>query len=162
MEGTYEPVHVFAESDDGPRSGLADFRGRPHLYQSLYRDWDRPDEPGQDHFALVPVPDAEVTALLARLRCLGVDPEVVMVTQSDVPLEHTPAFWAAWNDLRCLAVAGTDQAVLAACEMRVRNGRSLVPFEEEGPLEARWAVVPPDWMSGPALRERWAELERRV
>jgi hypothetical protein len=50
------PEHVYTVRDwyDGPRTGLADFRGAPHHYRSLYLDTDvwNPDE---DRFELVPV-----------------------------------------------------------------------------------------------------------
>jgi hypothetical protein len=54
---------------------VADYQGRPHLYQSLYLDEGTPwEESVEDHFALLPVAEEEVSALLARLREFWPDP----------------------------------------------------------------------------------------
>jgi hypothetical protein len=49
-----ERVYTVRDWYDGPRTGVADFRGAPHHYRSLYLDSDvwNPDE---DRFELVPV-----------------------------------------------------------------------------------------------------------
>jgi hypothetical protein len=47
-----ERVHTMTDYYDGPRGGIADFHGLPHLYDSLWND-----EPGNwtDFFQLMPV-----------------------------------------------------------------------------------------------------------
>ncbi|MEM1177739.1 MAG: hypothetical protein AAGM22_05310 [Acidobacteriota bacterium] len=46
---------------DGPRFGIADFRGAPHLYQSTWRDIDSDEE---DVFLLSPVPEMALALAL--------------------------------------------------------------------------------------------------
>jgi hypothetical protein len=49
----FETVHTVIGYYDGPRSGIADYHGRPHIYESLFQD--APD--GTDVFLLQPVDD---------------------------------------------------------------------------------------------------------
>jgi hypothetical protein len=48
----FEPVHTMTDCYDGPRRGIADFRGNPHLYESRWSDIDSEDD---DTFLLMPV-----------------------------------------------------------------------------------------------------------
>src|SRR4051794_39870366 len=46
MDRDVEPIHVIKDWYDGPRTGVAEYRGEPHWYRSVYLDneqWD-PDE----------------------------------------------------------------------------------------------------------------------
>jgi len=56
----FEIVHTLTDWYDGPRKGIADYCGRPHLFESEWRDGEDVDV---DTFLLMPV-DAE-TFLLA-------------------------------------------------------------------------------------------------
>jgi hypothetical protein len=56
-----ETVHTCTDWYDGPRRGIADFQGQPHVFESEWRDGEDMDA---DTFLLVPV-DAE-TVRLAR------------------------------------------------------------------------------------------------
>ena len=38
VAGAFETVHTMTGYYDGPRSGVADYRGAPHLYESLFED----------------------------------------------------------------------------------------------------------------------------
>jgi hypothetical protein len=38
MVERYQKVHMVADSWDGPRAGVADFNGIPHVYQSVFDD----------------------------------------------------------------------------------------------------------------------------
>jgi hypothetical protein len=54
MNDDFQTVHTMDDYYDGPRSGVADFEGRPHYYRSIYLDtvqW-KHDE---DRFELSPV-----------------------------------------------------------------------------------------------------------
>jgi len=54
MEPAPDLVHTIEGWYDGPRSGAANFEGRPHYYRSLYLDsptWD----PEEDRFELTPI-----------------------------------------------------------------------------------------------------------
>lgn len=159
----FEPVHVFADWNDGPRCGLADFHGRPHLYQSLYRDAEGRDEPVQDHFALVAVPEADVQALLVRLRSFWPLPDSLMFCPAFLSAEQEAAFEEAWSELRRRTLAAADRPILAAGEMREQAASRgpAVPEGEESPMEVCWSVRAPGWVSGAALRERLVEMERR-
>jgi hypothetical protein len=48
----YEPVYTVEEYYDGPRRGIADYQGMPHLYESRWSDI---DTDGLDTFLLMPV-----------------------------------------------------------------------------------------------------------
>jgi hypothetical protein len=52
MQDAYETVHTVADYYDGPRSGIANFHGAPHVYKSL---WDDSEDDWSDAFLLQPV-----------------------------------------------------------------------------------------------------------
>jgi len=57
MAATFERVHTVTDYWDGPREGVADFRGAPHVYRSVWRheadDWD------DDRYFLSPIASEE-------------------------------------------------------------------------------------------------------
>jgi hypothetical protein len=53
MGRTFESVHTVNEYYDGPRLGVADFDGRPHVYRSLWLD--AVDDDDDCLFALAPI-----------------------------------------------------------------------------------------------------------
>ena len=52
VETGYERVHTMTDYYDGPRRGIADFEGRPHLYES---EWDDRADNYASTFRLTPV-----------------------------------------------------------------------------------------------------------
>jgi hypothetical protein len=54
MQNDFEAVHTVADYSDSPRSGIADFRGRPHAYRSL---WDNSEDDRSGAFLLQPIDD---------------------------------------------------------------------------------------------------------
>jgi hypothetical protein len=57
MDRPFESVHTVNEFYDGPRLGVADFDGSPHVYRSLWLDSD--DSNHEEEFELAPIsPDA--------------------------------------------------------------------------------------------------------
>jgi len=54
MDSQFEVVYTVDDYYDGPRSGVADFGGRPHFYRSMYLDNDKWD-PDENRFELSPV-----------------------------------------------------------------------------------------------------------
>src|SRR5436853_6070351 len=48
----YEPVYTVTEYYDGPRRGIADYQGMPHVYESRWSDI---DTDGPDTFLVMPV-----------------------------------------------------------------------------------------------------------
>ncbi len=57
MEALYETVYVVEDWYDGPRSGFADYKQKPHFYRSLHLDGSNYDKynPDEDRFELAPV-----------------------------------------------------------------------------------------------------------
>jgi hypothetical protein len=54
MNEDFQALYTIEDYYDGPRSGVADFEGRPHYYRSIYLDaaqWN----PDEDRFELSPV-----------------------------------------------------------------------------------------------------------
>jgi hypothetical protein len=54
LKNEFEAVHSVDEYYDGPRTGIADYHGRPHVYRSVYLDhveWNA----DEDRFELAPV-----------------------------------------------------------------------------------------------------------
>jgi hypothetical protein len=80
MGEEFEPVHGVEDYYDGPRTGVADFRGVPHRFCSL--GWVTPDgpdgpwDPNDDRFELRPVSDPAAPLVVARgeFRFLRRDP----------------------------------------------------------------------------------------
>jgi hypothetical protein len=54
MHASREIVHTVTDYYDGPRGGIADYLGKPHLYSSL---WDEAAGDWNDSFLLQPVDD---------------------------------------------------------------------------------------------------------
>ena len=54
MDAPFETVHTVDDYYDGPRSGIADFGGRPYFFRSVYLDTETWD-PNEDRFELSPV-----------------------------------------------------------------------------------------------------------
>jgi hypothetical protein len=131
---------------DGPRGGIADFCGVPHVYESTYSDTgDKPDD-AIDVFRLSPV-NPEVLELALEDWAIWLRWETAFhrgeITQDDA---H-PALLvdrARHEELKRLltgklAVAD-DCCVLAQAEFRVRNdpSHSGLGFH---PLEVAWAPI---------------------
>lgn len=69
---TFERVHTVWEYYDGPRDGLADFRGQPHFYKCVS---DEDNDDGSALYALVPI-----------------DEETLQLAKEQY------AIWLAWDD----------------------------------------------------------------
>ncbi len=142
----FETVHTMTDYYDGPRGGIADFCGVPHVYESTYSDTgDKPDD-AIDVFRLSPV-NPEVLELALEDWAIWLRWETAFhrgeITQDDA---H-PALLvdrARHEELKRLltgklAVAD-DCCVLAQAEFRVRNdpSHSGLGFH---PLEVAWAPI---------------------
>ena len=66
LEPDYERVHTMTDYYDGPRKGIADFGGRPHLYES---EWDDDADDWASTFKLSPV---EPRVLALALEAWGI------------------------------------------------------------------------------------------
>jgi hypothetical protein len=54
MEDEYETIYTITDYYDGPRGGVANFRGMPHVYKSI---WDDSEDDWSDAFLLQPISD---------------------------------------------------------------------------------------------------------
>lgn len=52
MSTEYEPVYTMTDYWDGPRRGIASFKGTPHFYESLF---DEAENEGVSTFLLMPI-----------------------------------------------------------------------------------------------------------
>lgn len=52
MKDDQDIVHTITDYYDGPRGGIADFRGKPHIYKSV---WDDSEKGNGDDFLLQPI-----------------------------------------------------------------------------------------------------------
>ena len=71
MATDFEPVHDVEDYYDGPRTGIADFRGLPHRFRSV--GWSSPDgpdgpewDPNDDRFELVLLESDDNLAVIVR------------------------------------------------------------------------------------------------
>jgi hypothetical protein len=149
----YEPVSVFAEWCDGPRSGLAFYCGRPHLFVSLWLDDE--DNPVDD-WAVVPAASPVVSALLDRLRPAAHEAGAATLYPG-LGREQWEAFYGSWSVFKADVLAADGEAVRGVGDMRPLGDQ---PPRSDGfdPLEVRWmvrGVVPIA-----AVRERLAALAR--
>lgn len=61
MDDTFQTVYTMDDYYDGPRSGVANFDGRPHYYRSIYLDTPEYSS-DEDRFELSPVTTEVLTA----------------------------------------------------------------------------------------------------
>ena len=70
MPDLFEPVHAVEDYYDGPRTGVADYRGVAHRFRSL--GWQSPDgpdtswNPTDDRYELVPLATADAAPVVAH------------------------------------------------------------------------------------------------
>src|SRR5678809_69802 len=148
MDPSFERVHTVNDHYDGPRSGIADFRGAPHVYRAVFSEGADDWEPGL--FELRPLSDTtfalamENWAIWQRFEARHRAGEVVWSGIADE--------WGALpEDLsrhRELAVAlahdltiDSANRVLAHAEFRVVDSDEEFPSGVLRPLEVRWLPV---------------------
>jgi len=72
----WESVRQLVEYYDGPRIGIADFRGRPHRFVALSWGPEGPETgwtPDEDRFELTPVEEPDAEPVIARATFQAVD-----------------------------------------------------------------------------------------
>jgi len=142
----FETVYTMTDYYDGPRGGIADFRGVPHVYESTYADiGDKPDE-AIDVFRLSPV-TPEVFKLALEDWAIWLRWETAFHRGELTPDDAHPALLVdrvrheELNRLLTgkLAVAD-DWCVLAHAAFRLRNdpNHSGLGFH---PLEVAWTPL---------------------
>lgn len=142
----FETVHTMTGYYDGPREGIADFCGVPHVYESMYADV--ADKPGvaNDVFRLSSV-TPEVFELALEAWAIWLRWETAFHRGELTPDDAHPALLVdrvRHEELKRLltgklAVAD-DRCVLAHAEFRVRNDpdHSGLGFK---PIEVAWTPL---------------------
>ena len=146
MSTDYETVHTMTDYYDGPRRGIADVSGLPHLYTSTWADIDSDDE---DVFELRAI-DAETLSLALESWAIWLRWEEAF-HDGAVGLDTHPALGSA-----DLARRDELDAILeprfAAVEARAPDARAHAGFRvsqdrprrRKGwqPLQVRWSELP--------------------
>jgi hypothetical protein len=146
MSDEYETVHTMTDYYDGPRGGIAEVNGRPHLYTSTWADIDADQ---QDVFELRAV-DAETLSLALESWSIWLRWEEAF-HDGLTDLKTHPALPAdrarrneldAALDLRLAALAARPPDATAHADFRVAQNR---PRRRKGwqPLQVRWSMVGP-------------------
>ena len=142
----FETVHTMTDYYDGPRGGIADFQGVPHVYESTYANvGDTPDE-SVDVFRLSPVA-LEVFALAIEDWSIWLRWETAFHRGEIIPADTHPALQidrARHDELKRLLAGklsiSDDCCLLAHAEFRVRHdpNHSGLGFR---PLEVAWTPL---------------------
>jgi hypothetical protein len=142
----FETVHTMTDYYDGPRGGIADFFGAPHIYESTFADvGDKPVE-AVDVFRLSPV-TPEVFELALEDWAIWLRWETAFHRGEITKDDAHPALLvdrARHEELKRLLtgklVVADDCCVLAQADFRVRHdpGHSGPGFH---PLEVAWTPI---------------------
>ncbi len=97
---TWECVYTVSEYYDGPRRGVADFRGRPHVYESQFSDL---QDGYTDRFLLTEIDSEFFDSLskIGRFGFVGALPSTAAMYLS-IPTQHfrrTESAIGSWNSL---------------------------------------------------------------
>jgi hypothetical protein len=138
----FERVHTCTDWYDGPRGGIADYQGRPHVFVSEWTDIGGPD---RDTFLLSPV-DAETYRLAVEDWAIWLRWEAAF-HQGRVTVQTHPALpeeSARHEELQHLLqgrlVVDNQRALRKAAMFRVREDPSWSGLGFR-PLEVRWDEV---------------------
>jgi hypothetical protein len=141
----FETVHTLTDWYDGPRRGIADYRGRPHLFESEWRDGEGLNA---DTFLLMPV-DAGTFALALEDWAIWRRWEAAF-SQGRATEETHPALpeeRGRHEDLERLLdgrlTVDPARAVRATAEFRVRPDPEWSGYGGR-PLEVRWSALTGD------------------
>jgi len=143
MYDAYEVVHTMTNFWDGPRKGIANFQGQPHLYQSDYKDL---ESECSDTFWLMSV-DSQTFALALedweiwrRWETAFHSGETSIDTHPALPQDR-----ARYAEIQTLLKGRLELnpacAIRAQANFRTRDDPS---WNGKGwaPLEVQWSVVP--------------------
>jgi hypothetical protein len=144
MSGAYEIVYTETDFWDGPRKGIANFSGEPHLYESQFDESE--ENNWRDTFLLMPI-DPETFEFAVEEWQIWRRWETAFYS-GQTPKETHPALpedRARYEEIAPLLErqlkVDSARAVRATAEFRRRedptwNGKGWAP------LEVRWTVVP--------------------
>ena len=146
MDRPFEDVYTVTEYHDGPRGGVADFDGAPHVYRSISLDADERAQ-DEDRFELSPAaPDVlelalEDRAIWLRWREAFDAGRTTVETHPALPADARRHADIAAVLRRALAIDPARRRV-ARGEFRERApARTDLPPDVARPLEVRWTPV---------------------
>ncbi|HEY4370006.1 MAG TPA: hypothetical protein VGN07_22425 [Steroidobacteraceae bacterium] len=138
----FERVYTVNDYYDGPRSGVADYRGHPHHYQS---DWDEQADDYADTFSLVPA-DPETLELVLEQWALWRRWEIAFhsgeVTQESHPGQSGQS--PRYAEIKVLPkgrFAAEFHAVRARGNFRAAENQPSLPAGVWRELEVEWTGV---------------------
>jgi len=137
----FEPVHTMTSYYDGPRSGIAQFHGVPHAYESRWSDI---GPEADDTYLLMPIAGSTLELALEDqaiwLRWSAALEEGRTTQQTHPVLPEDSARSAAVSAvLKGLLVIDETKALFARAEFRVRTDQAPVPGWI--PLEVEWTPI---------------------
>jgi hypothetical protein len=146
MIDDYETVHTMTDYYDGPRRGIADVSGLPHLYTSTWADIDSDD--GEEVFELRAI-DAETQSLALESWAIWLrweeafhDGVTGLDTHPALPADRARrAVLDGILEPRLAAVEARPPDLRAHADFRVAEDR---PRRRKGwqPLQVRWRKLP--------------------
>jgi ribosomal protein S18 acetylase RimI-like enzyme len=134
----FEPVHTTTDYYDGPRRGIADYQGQPHIYESTFNDF---NDGFADIFRLSPVPQ-DVFALALEDWQIWRRWETAFHNGTTPNSTHPalPADKHRYDELQMLLenrlTINQSNYFTARGEFRVRDDRRGFP-----PLEVKWSPI---------------------
>jgi hypothetical protein len=146
--GEWEPVHAFIAWDNGPRQGIANFGGQPHVYESDFTDQKREKEAT---FYLMPIPAAELGQVLEVMADQREHPhfgtplgdELTRGTKYSDLMSDGSILTPLWGSLLQRLRQDRSRWAHRAGEFRPRGytDEDLAEFEDcHVPLEVRWSL----------------------
>ncbi|MFN8388655.1 MAG: hypothetical protein U0136_00020 [Bdellovibrionota bacterium] len=141
-DSLFEAVHTVFDWYDGPRCGIANYKGSPHLFQSELAD---AVDPNTDTFLLAPL-DADTFALALEDRAIWRRWETAywqgratQDTHSALP-DDRPRHAKLQELLNGRLRVEVNDAVRASAEFRICDDPSWAGFGWR-PLEVRWSEL---------------------
>jgi hypothetical protein len=143
----FERVYTVTDYYDGPRGGVADFQGTPHVYRSLYLDsetWD----PDENRFELTPISQGTLRLALESW-AIWERGDLSVRRREIVAIDPTDPNWGAMPEdlarrdelallLEPLLVIDSANRVLTRGEFRVCETAHELPWGVFRSLEVRW------------------------
>lgn len=147
MGQLFERVYTITDYYDGPRAGVADFHGAPHVYRSLYLDSETLN-PDETRFELSPI--SQETLRLALESWVIWERWDIAVRRGEIAaVDPTDSNWGAMPEelvrrdeldslLETLLIVDTANRVLAQGDFRASEAAHDLPPGVLRPLEVCW------------------------
>jgi hypothetical protein len=146
VEPQFERVYTVTDYYDGPRGGVANFRGEPHRYRSVYLDsatW----EPDEDRFELQPISAEALQLALEDWAIWRRWEEAFHTGQTDLSTHPALPEDRARHEVIEAALAEASSSNVSSCliargEFRVVDRPSDSPKGVLSTMEVRWSELP--------------------